>query len=45
MEQKRLFFFEKYDQNSFDPNYKSLPLEHFEATVRRIFSRKSYNYY
>jgi len=36
-------FCEKYDQNSFDPSYKSLPLEHFEPMVRRIFSRKPYS--
>ena len=36
-------FCEKYDQGSFDPNYKSLPLEHFEPMVRRIFSRKPYS--
>ena len=34
---------EKYDQYSFDPSYKSLPLEHFEPMVRRIFSRKPYS--
>jgi predicted HD phosphohydrolase len=27
-----------YDQNSFDPGYPSLPLEHFEPIVRRFFS-------
>ena len=36
-------FCEKYDQGCFDPNYKSLPLEHFEPMVRRIFSRKPYS--
>ena len=36
-------FCEKYDQGSFDPNYKSLPLEHFKPMVRRIFSRKPYS--
>ena len=36
-------FCEKYDQGSFDPNYKSLPLEHFEPMVRKIFSRKPYS--
>ncbi|HET7066092.1 MAG TPA: HD domain-containing protein [Nocardioides sp.] len=29
-------FCENYDQNSFDPDYDSLPLEHFEPMVRRI---------
>lgn len=30
-------FCEKYDQNSFDPNYESLPIEFFEPMVRKIF--------
>jgi predicted HD phosphohydrolase len=36
-------FCEKYDQNSFDPRYETLPLEAFEAEVRALFSapRKS----
>ena len=41
--QDTIDFCEKYDQNSFDPNYKSLPLEHFEPIVRKIFSRKPYS--
>ena len=36
-------FCEKYDQGCFDPNYKSLPLEHFAPMVKRIFSRKPYS--
>jgi predicted HD phosphohydrolase len=32
-------FCEKYDQNCFDPEYESLPLEFFEPMVTRIFSR------
>ena len=36
-------FCENYDQNSFDPNYKSLPLEFFKPMVKRIFSRKPYS--
>ena len=31
-------FCEKYDQNSFDPDYDTLPLEAFEAAVRRVFA-------
>ena len=31
-------FCERYDQNSFDPDYKNLPLEVFEPIVRRFFS-------
>ncbi len=37
-------FCEKYDQASFDPNYKSLPLSKFEPMVKRIFSRKPYSH-
>ena len=38
-----LDFCEKYDQNSFDPNFKSLPLEHFKPIVKKVFSRKPYS--
>ena len=38
-------FCEKYDQSSFDPNYKSLPLEHFAPMVKNIFSRKPYSHF
>jgi predicted HD phosphohydrolase len=31
-------FCAKYDQNSFDPDYETLPLEHFEPIVQRVFS-------
>jgi len=31
-------FCENYDQNCFDPDYESLPLEFFEPMVRRIFT-------
>ena len=41
--QDTIDFCEKYDQNSFDPKYKSLPLEFFEPIVKRIFSRKAYS--
>ena len=37
-------FCEKYDQASFYPNYKSLPLSKFEPMVKRIFSRKPYSH-
>lgn len=30
-------FADKYDQNSFDPDYDTLPLEHFEERVRKVF--------
>ena len=35
-------FCEKYDQSSFDPNYKSMLLEEFEPMVRKIFDRKPF---
>jgi predicted HD phosphohydrolase len=36
-------FCEKYDQNSFDPEYDTLPLDAFEGAVRKVFAapRKS----
>tara|TARA_Y100000748_G_scaffold241959_1_gene206171 strand:- start:102 stop:659 length:558 start_codon:yes stop_codon:yes gene_type:complete len=42
--QDTIDFCEKYDQNSFDPNYKSLPLKFFEPIVKKIFSRKPYSF-
>jgi predicted HD phosphohydrolase len=36
-------FCEKWDQASFDPNYKSLKLEDFETLIRKIFSRTPYS--
>ena len=41
--QDTLNFCENWDQKSFDPNYKSLPLKYFEPMVRKIFSRKPYS--
>ena len=41
--QATIDFCEKYDQNSFDPNYKSLPLDFFRPMVKKIFSRKPYS--
>ena len=38
-----LEFCEKYDQNSFDPNFKSFPLTFFKPMVKKIFSRKPYS--
>ena len=35
-------FCEKYDQSSFDPNYKSMSLEEFEQIVKKIFDRKPF---
>ena len=33
-------FADDWDQTAFDPNYDTLPLEHFEPMVREVFSRK-----
>ena len=38
-----LNFCEKWDQASFDPNYKSMNLKDFAPMVKRIFSRKPYS--
>jgi predicted HD phosphohydrolase len=38
-------FCEKYDQNSFDPAYDTLPLEAFEPAVRRVFAAPSKSIY
>lgn len=35
-------FCERYDQNCFDPDYESLPLEFFEPMVRRVFAEPRY---
>ncbi len=32
-------FCARWDQTSFDPDYDTLPLEHFEPMVRRLFAR------
>ena len=36
-------FCSKWDQKSFDPNYKSLKLKDFEPYVKKIFSRTPYS--
>ena len=38
-------FCEKYDQVSFDPNYQSFSLKHFEPMVKKIFARKPYSHF
>ena len=35
-------FCEKYDQSSFDPNYKSMSLDEFEPMMKKIFDRKPF---
>ena len=37
-------FCEKYDQCSFDPNYKSMTLEDFKPLVKKIFAKEPYYY-
>ena len=41
--QDTLDFCEKWDQKSFDPNFKSLTLKDFEPLIKKIFSRKPYS--
>ena len=36
-------FCERWDQNAFDPDYESKPLEFFEPMVRRIFARQPFD--
>ena len=36
-------FCERWDQSSFDPDYPTKPLEHFEPMVHEVFSRKAYD--
>lgn len=36
-------FCERWDQASFDPEYESLPLDHFEPVLRNVFSRKAHD--
>ncbi len=36
-------FCERWDQSSFDPDYKSDSLESFAAEVREVFARKAYD--
>ena len=36
-------FCENWDQKSFDPNFRSLPLKEFEPFVKKIFSKKPYS--
>lgn len=35
-------FCERWDQASFDPDYDTLPLEHFEPMVREVFTRDAF---
>ena len=41
--QDTLSFCENWDQKSFDPNFKSLPLKEFKPFVKKIFGRNPYS--
>ena len=41
--QDTINFCEKWDQKSFDPNFKSLTLKDFKPYVQKIFSRTPYS--
>ena len=36
-------FCERWDQASFDPDYDTLPIEHFADRVRQVFAREPYD--
>jgi predicted HD phosphohydrolase len=36
-------FCERWDQSSFDPDYLTKPLSHFEPMLREVFARKAYD--
>ena len=38
-------FCARYDQNSFDPGYETLPLEHFVPIVRKVFAAPKHSIY
>jgi len=38
-------FCARYDQNSFDPTYETLPLDFFEPMVRRVFAAAKHSIY
>ena len=35
-------FCEKWDQTAFDPDYDTLPIEHFESMVEVVLNRKPF---
>jgi hypothetical protein len=35
-------FADEWDQKAFDPNYDTLPLEHFEDRVRAVFAKAKF---
>jgi predicted HD phosphohydrolase len=44
MFQRTAAFCEKWDQNSFDPDYDTMPFSAFEPMLRRLFARKPFAY-
>ena len=38
------YFCQNYDQNAFDPDYDTLPLDFFEPMVRRVFAQSKYGH-
>jgi predicted HD phosphohydrolase len=44
MFQRTADFCEKWDQNSFDPGYDTMPFSAFEPMLRRLFARKAFAY-
>jgi predicted HD phosphohydrolase len=39
-----VYFCANYDQNAFDPDYDTLPLDFFEPMVRRVFSASKFGH-
>lgn len=37
-------FCERWDQNSFDPEYDTLPLEHFHPMIKDVFQREAWKH-
>lgn len=40
--ERTVYFCDNWDQTSFDPDYDTLPLEHFRPMVERVLSKKPY---
>jgi hypothetical protein len=38
-------FCDKYDQNSFDPDFKNMPLDEFVPMLKRLFSQPKQSIY
>ena len=42
--ERTAMFCEKWDQNSFDPDFDTMPFSAFEPMVRRLFAKKPFFY-